>query len=741
VVTAEWKQVETETATTLPDMKARDLILVQLLEKIETIPVQYPELAVPTGTLKDVIVAERKALGPKIAVAEIELLAAEYLASIEKNYLGGAFTRDQIIGQFNELIRLYESTEAAVTAKSRIAAIKVEMLNEYKSRLAALIRDVRNKIGNKRYGQALSVADTALRDDIYPAECKQDVARLRSLRDGIISEATEAFDSEVKRGLRSASRSNYDEGRAIITEAFTLFGLEQLSIPRDKAFTEIDALRAKALADARRLLQKDLLQAEKLTRAYKFIKAESKYNSIYERTASPELKQEVHALRQSVRLQKDVKAAIIVYGNRVGDIDLSSFGSSSGIMNKLTETGFTVVEEGNAIQIPWKQIGKDEYRGLLELVADAGNGAACLIIAGECVAKGQLARAKLLLARASNYRDRFPEIFIIAEKAFADQQTAEAAVAAAKAAAREAERLRKEEERRSKMGPYIATESGDVFIFPPDNPWNQDVSELPVHEMSDAYIQTIGPDVTVHVDMSIPFNIVGSDQPKVPINIGYTAESDPGPYPVPDDAWIESGPLVKGPALIKAQREGEGDRHVLVIDRDAKILYEMFHTYMTDTGWKCSSAAVFDLTSNKLRPMGWTSADAAGLPIFPGLIRYDEVMEQKEIKHALRFTVPRTQNGYILPATHHAGRGSEPELPPMGLRMRLKADFNVKSFPPPVKVILIAMQKYGIILADNGSALYITGAPHPKWSYGILNQIKSVKVSAFEAVETGPIKY
>lgn len=282
----------------------------------------------------------------------------------------------------------------------------------------------------------------------------------------------------------------------------------------------------------------------------------------------------------------------------------------------------------------------------------------------------------------------------------------------------------------------LKTKFGDLEIFPADNPWNADVSKLPVHRNSRKYLESIGLDRSLHPDFGtvwdgapsgIPYVVVGKDQPRVPIEFEYADESDAGPYPVPPDAPIEGG------------EQSKGDRHVLVVDYEARKLYELFSSYRKGNGWRAGSGAVFDLTSNKLRPAGWTSADAAGLPIFPGLARFDEAVEQGEIRHALRFTVRKTQRAYIAPATHFASRSNDPNLPPMGLRVRLKADYDISGFSPTAQVILRALKKYGMLLADNGSDWFVSGAPHPKWNDDELNTLKKVKGKDFEAVETGEL--
>jgi hypothetical protein len=277
---------------------------------------------------------------------------------------------------------------------------------------------------------------------------------------------------------------------------------------------------------------------------------------------------------------------------------------------------------------------------------------------------------------------------------------------------------------------------GGKRVFPADNPWNQDVSKLPVDPNSETLIAGIGNDRPLHPDfgtvyqgapLGIPYVIVPGDQPRVPVTFEYAAESDAGPYPVPADAPIEGGPKAKG------------DRHILVIDRDAWKLYELFDAHPQGRGWKAGSGAIFDLNSNKLRPDGWTSADAAGLPIFPGLVRHDEVIERGEIPHALRFTCRHTRRAYVAPARHYASRNNDARLPPMGMRVRLKAEYNISRFPAAVQVILTALKKYGMILADNGSDWFISGSPHPRWNDDALHTIKRVRGKDLEVVRMGEI--
>jgi hypothetical protein len=271
----------------------------------------------------------------------------------------------------------------------------------------------------------------------------------------------------------------------------------------------------------------------------------------------------------------------------------------------------------------------------------------------------------------------------------------------------------------------------DCPVFPADNAWNLDVSEFPVDPNSDNYIAAISAegDEYLHADFGedpsygIPYILVDEDTP--PAEITFTAygdESDPGPYPIPEDAPVEAG----------------GDRHVIAVDTDDCMLYELYNAEYNGDGWNADSGAVFDLQSNLLRPEGWTSADAAGLPIFPGLVRYDEVMSG-EIRHALRFTVENSQQAYILPATHWASSDTDPNLPPMGLRLRLRADYDISEFTGMSRVILEGLRRYGMIVADNGTSWFISGATDSRWDDDDLNQLKDVPGSAFEVVVTGEL--
>jgi len=268
--------------------------------------------------------------------------------------------------------------------------------------------------------------------------------------------------------------------------------------------------------------------------------------------------------------------------------------------------------------------------------------------------------------------------------------------------------------------------------FPDDNPWNTDISHEPVDPNSPVLVASIGLDKPLHFDPSIPYVVVPGHQPRVPVEFTVPEESDPGPYPIPPDAPIEGGP------------NATGDRHVLVLDRDNWKLYEIFaadpQRGAGGTTWRASSGAIFDLATNALRPAGWTSADAAGLPIFPGLLRYDEVFAQKEIRHALRFTCAKTRRAYVPPARHFASRSTDPNLPPMGLRVRLKANYDVTQFSPAAQVVLVALQKYGMILADNGGDWFVTGTADPRWDERELaGELRRVRGRDFEVVQMGPV--
>jgi hypothetical protein len=271
-------------------------------------------------------------------------------------------------------------------------------------------------------------------------------------------------------------------------------------------------------------------------------------------------------------------------------------------------------------------------------------------------------------------------------------------------------------------------------VFPASNPWNQRVDTLPVAADSDAIVRSIGVDDHMHADfgsglwdggpIGIPITVVGRKTPRSRLSFEYASESDKGPYPIPRSVKIEGGP------------NADGDRHALLLDKDRCKLYELFALYpRAGGGWRAGSGAIFDLRSNRLRPAGWTSADAAGLAILPGLARFDEV-KRGRIDHALRFTVSRTRRAYVYPARHFASDLTDPALPPMGLRLRLKASFDTRSFPRQTRIVLQALKRYGMIVADNGSDWYVSGAPDPRWSNDQLHTLHRVPGSAFEVVDT-----
>lgn len=290
-------------------------------------------------------------------------------------------------------------------------------------------------------------------------------------------------------------------------------------------------------------------------------------------------------------------------------------------------------------------------------------------------------------------------------------------------------------------GPMLKTKLGDVEILPADNPWNQNISTLKVHAKSRAWIASVGAERPLFpcfgadyqgAPNGIPYVVVEGNAAKQSVEFEYPDESDKGPYPLPRFPPIEGG--------LNAPKDS--DRHVLMIDPQNKKLYELFHVLPDGPGkWKAGSGAIFDLSSNKLRPLGWTSADAAGLPIFPGLVRYDETVEQAEIRHALRFTVRKTQRAYILPATHFASSSRDGNLPPMGLRVRLRASYDISKFPKSAQVILTCLKKYGMFLADNGSDWFITGTPDNRWIDDELHTLKRIKGHDLECVDTGELRF
>ena len=272
-------------------------------------------------------------------------------------------------------------------------------------------------------------------------------------------------------------------------------------------------------------------------------------------------------------------------------------------------------------------------------------------------------------------------------------------------------------------------------VFPADNAWNTDISAAPLHANSANFIQSIGIGGHLHPDfgtfyeaapIGIPFVHVGAGQARVPVSFDYADESDAGPYPIPADAPIEGG------------TNADGDRHVIVVDDAACKLYEMFDAHKQGAGWHAGSGAVFDLRSNALRHDYWTSADAAGLPIYPGLVRYDEV-QAGTINHALRFTVSQTQRGFIHPATHFASSSTDANRPPMGLRLRMKSNYSCSALSRETQVVCAALKRFGMIVADNGSNWFVSGQHDPRWNDDALGDIKSIPASAFDALDTGPI--
>ena len=283
--------------------------------------------------------------------------------------------------------------------------------------------------------------------------------------------------------------------------------------------------------------------------------------------------------------------------------------------------------------------------------------------------------------------------------------------------------------------PANAAQVAGCPVFPKSSHWNQPVDRLPVLSNSSAIVRSIGLDDPVHADfgsglyqggpIGIPFTAVARGQARVPVTFEYPDESDRGPYPVPPGAPIEGG------------RGGDGDRHVIVVDRSRCRLYELFGAFPQAGGarWTAGSGAIWNLRSNRLRPRGWTSADAAGLPILPGLVRYDEV-KRGRIDHALRFTTERTRRAFIYPARHFASDSNDPDLPAMGQRLRLRRGYDISRFPRQARIVLRALKRYGMIMADNGSPWYISGAPHRGWDNDQLHTLDRVSGRAFEVVDT-----
>jgi hypothetical protein len=270
-------------------------------------------------------------------------------------------------------------------------------------------------------------------------------------------------------------------------------------------------------------------------------------------------------------------------------------------------------------------------------------------------------------------------------------------------------------------------------VFPATNPWNQPVNRLPVAPNSGAIVDSIGSGTGLHPDfgsglwdgapIGIPITVVKAGVPNARPSFDYADESDKGPYPIPAGVKIEGG----------------GDRHALIVDSSTCTLYELYALQRTGSGWHAGSGAIWSLRSNKVRPAGWTSADAAGLPILPGLVRWSEVASGR-IDHALRFTVERTRDAYVYPARHFASDLTDPNLPPMGLRLRLRADYPIAGFPRQARIVLQALKTYGMIVADNGSSWYISGEPNSHWSNDDLHTLGRVPGSAFQVVDTSSLR-
>jgi hypothetical protein len=278
-------------------------------------------------------------------------------------------------------------------------------------------------------------------------------------------------------------------------------------------------------------------------------------------------------------------------------------------------------------------------------------------------------------------------------------------------------------------------------VFPASSVWNQRVDRLPVASNSATLIRSIGLDAGVHADfgsglydgsrIGIPFVVVhGKKTPKSRVAFAYADESDKGPYPIPRNVSIEGAPA----------HANEGDRHALIVDRDSCRLYELYALQRPGSRWTAGSGAIFDLRSNRLRPAGWTSADAAGLPILPGLARWDGDASTGVIRHALRFTAERTRRAYVYPARHYASNSTDPSLPPMGLRVRLKASVDISTLPRQARIVAQAMKTYGLILADNGSPWFVSGAPSPRWSNDELHALGRLHGSDFEVVDTSKLR-
>ena len=299
----------------------------------------------------------------------------------------------------------------------------------------------------------------------------------------------------------------------------------------------------------------------------------------------------------------------------------------------------------------------------------------------------------------------------------------------------------------TKAVPFDTPEADKILealqVFAPDNPWNQDISKWPLHPDSKKIVASIGANKPLRYNPDMAFVLVPPGQKRVPVRIvAYPGESDKGPFPVPVILPIEGWPAnyrrsakLKNLTLDDVQRDRRkegGDRHAIVVDPVNRTLYEFYQMKKTNAGWQAAQASVFDLKTNKLRPDGWTSADAAGLPVFPAVVRYDE-LQRGMVEHALRVTVRRTRRAYVHPATHFASRLNDPDLPRMGERLRLRADFDVSGFSPPVRAILKGLKKHGMFVADNGIDWAVSVAPDPRIPV-LHEELRRVKGSDFEVV-------
>ena len=294
----------------------------------------------------------------------------------------------------------------------------------------------------------------------------------------------------------------------------------------------------------------------------------------------------------------------------------------------------------------------------------------------------------------------------------------------------------------SQAGPWQAPDGGPVVsasgapliagcpLFPPDNDWNRDVSADPVDPHSADYLARMNASTRFlqanfgsDPAYGLPYALVGAGQARVPMSFLYATQSEPGPYPMPLDVRVQTGP----------------DRHAIAIDRDACLLYETYDTRRDGDGFQCGSGAIFDLRSNQLRPDGWTSATASGLPLFPGLARYEEV-QSGEVHHALGFTASLVAPAYTHPATHLSGNSDDPYAPPMGLRVRLKGSYDLSRFTGTARVLLVALRRHGMLLTDIGTDWFFSGSTDSRWDDHDLDQLKTVPASAFEVLQLGPVQ-